>query len=270
MAKNYRRGRRTQSSGRQVLLASLLLFGAAVIFGGFGYLYWKSTSKAQLDAKTLCPESGPTGQLAILIDMTDPVSVTQLRFARSALDNKIETAALGTLITIGVVNPEDTAREQAFLSVCKPPSKAQADQLIENPTMIQRRYEEVFQKPLDEMLTRLLTVSQADSSPIMEDLQAMLSRIGGFTSVRGSKELVILSNLVQHSPILSFYKGQGWTDFKAGGGVGQLAGNLEGVEITLLKFPAEARFEEVLGDFWVRYFETQGAPRVFRRKMGDF
>ncbi|MBS4011454.1 MAG: hypothetical protein KGZ72_11955 [Roseovarius sp.] len=272
MARKYipnRRTRRTNRNPSSTLLALLMLIGATIIAGGFAYLYMKSSNREVLDVATLCPKRGPLGHLAILIDLTDPASMTQMRFARAAIEKQIESVQVGTMISIGTVTPDEGRREGALLMVCKPPSGADADRLTENPKIIEEKYQVAFVQPLAEMLTKTLTISEASSSPIMENLQEFLSRIPDFGEV-SNQRLVIFSNLSQHSDVLSFYRGEDWKAFEENGGLSKLARNLSNTEVVLLRLPEPSNQTEILEDFWARYFDVQGAKSVDPIVVGEY
>lgn len=273
MARNRSRSTRSRRSSYSrksgnYFIAVILLAVAVVIAGGFGYLYYKASSKEGLDDATLCPKNGAKGHLVVLVDLTDPASMTQMRFARNKIEREIDEAGVGTLISIGVVAPDAALREGMLLTVCKPPSGAEADALTENAKMIEDNFQDRFAQPLDRMLTKIMTVSEAPSSPIMENLQELLSRIPEFDGSTPQK-LVIFSNLSQHSDVLSFYRGDNWSRFEAIGGLSKLARNLTGTDVLLLRLPEPPEQRENLEDFWVNYFEAQGASTVATFSVGE-
>jgi hypothetical protein len=110
---------------------------------------------------------------------------------------------------------------------------------------------------------------EAKQSPIMEGLQALLA--GGGAAVKGRRRIVIVSDLVQNSEALSFYRGEDWASFEASPGFARLARNLDGAEVTIIRIPrADARVDAgAVDDFWVRYLEAQGAGRVEVEPLGD-
>lgn len=267
--KSYKRAKKASKSSGGTALAMLMLLSAVLIGGGYAYLYYKGASKELLNEATLCPESGPKGHLAVLVDMTDPASMTQMRFARTEIERQIESVGVGTMISIGIVTPDDAQRESALLMVCKPPSGDEADALTENRKMIETTYQERFLKPLDALLTQIMTISEAPSSPIMENLQELLSRIPDFGAVENQR-IVIFSNLSQHSDVLSFYRGEDWDSFDARGGTSMLARNLSRTDVILLRLPPPAKQVMILEDFWVEYFDAQGARSVNPISVGEY
>ncbi|MBC2834083.1 hypothetical protein [Paragemmobacter straminiformis] len=262
-------GRSSRTSGSTIALIVLLFVGTVTLGGGIGYFYFQAQNVTKLDAQTLCPLSGPTGQLAILVDKTDPVTIRQLSFAQTKIEDLVEAAAAGTRISLGVISPDEAVVQQEYLSICKPPSANEANGLIQNIAAVDQAYKDGFKAPLDSMLRSLMVVSEAPSSPIMEDLQTFLSRIPDTASVGENKILVIFSNLAQHSGELSFYEGGNWTSFSSAGGDQRLARSLSGFEVKLMQIPILEGFQPELEDFWARYFDAQGASKIRYERVGD-
>jgi len=260
MARRRRSSRRRGGGGKTALGAVLIVLALAG-FGGLGWLLWDRAQAPGIDAATLCPEDGPVGHLAILIDTTDPISPAQLRAARARIARMIEAAPDFTRVSLATVAPAAAP----VRSLCKPPSDASA--LTANPRLVAERYEDEFLAPVTETLDGLLAVPEADSSPIIEALQAFLAAIPGFDS--GPRQVVLVSDLVQHSEIFSFYRGGDWDSFRASGAADRLARSLDGAEVTILRFPRPAAPSATVDDFWVRYLDAQGAVRVVPTTLGD-
>ena len=85
------------------------------------------------------------------------------------------------------------------------------------------------------------------------------------------RRIVIVSDLVQHSEALSFYRGDDWESFRASPDFARLARNLDGAEVTIVRIPrAGAKVDaSAVDDFWVRYLDAQGAGRVDVEPLGD-
>jgi len=225
-----------------------------------------------IDMTTLCPTKGPKGAFAVLLDVTDPLTPHQQHRLDLLLRQEVQALPVGTRVTFGLVSPAPQIRSDTRLKLCKPLQGSQASSLYQNPTLVEARYREGFVDPLHVALTDLLSAPAADSSPIMESIQALI--VDAFVG-RGPtqpKHLVIASDLLQHSDVFSFYRGQRWDDFERSAGYGRLARNLDGVEVTLLQLPrptSAARQDESMLGFWRQYFEHQGASAVHRVVIGD-
>lgn len=267
MARRRRPRRRRSRGGITILIGAGLIVVALAAFGGIGWALWRATDGPAIDEASLCPETGPAGQLAILLDTTDPVAPAQLRTARAQVERLVTEAPDFTRVSFATVSPEQGVREESFRSLCKPPSDASA--LTGNPRLVAERYDETFLDPVTAHLDALLAIPTAESSPIVEALAEFLAAIPGFRTGEGPREVVLVSDLVQHSDVLSFYRGGDWASFAAAGNVERLSGALDGAEVRILRLPRPEAPAEVVDDFWVRYLDAQGAARVRTTVLGD-
>ena len=242
-----------------------------LVIGGFILAdYLKKTSA--VDENTLCPLDGPKAAMAILLDLTDPVTPAQDRRLRTIIGGEIARAEAGTMIAVGLVS-EDPANWGARFALCKPQEEANANPLIQNPKMIGERYNDAFKVPFDTALQTLLNAPTEMTSPIMESLQALISDTPSIETVPGRRQLIIVSDLLQNSQVLSFYRNEFWDSFAQKGGTGRLSGNLTDVDVMLLRIPRPE--SKIDGDtrvdqFWLHYFDRQGTHAGFDlRTLGD-
>ncbi|RUR34776.1 hypothetical protein ELY33_00940 [Vreelandella andesensis] len=263
--RSYRRRKGAKSTGLGIMLIIITIVGFAVLI-----YFWQSESKRPgINQTTLCPEHGPVEHLAILIDTTDPLSMTQLQAARQKVEKIIHDAPVGSRVSFSTVSPNNTVRQSSFYSICKPPTGESASFLTQNPKIIESKYRKEFFSPINSVLDSLLTLESADSSPIMEGLQEFITKIPEFSTTNNNKEIVIISDLIQHSSDFSFYRGLSWESFNSNGSVDQLSRNLGGVKITILRIPRNLANKNIVDDFWVRYFEAQGISRVNAYTIGN-
>lgn len=268
MARSRRKNRRRGASGGAILLGVVLLLLAGSGFGAM--IYFKMTVEQEaLDPVTLCPVSGPKAQMAILLDMTDPVSASQLAAARSMIEREIDRAAPGTRISLALVSPDLAVQGRVRLSVCKPRMGAVANKFYENPAMIDARYRDGFAAPLEAALQSLLSAEGSKTSPIMESLQALIADAPGFRTFEGPRKLVIFSDLMQHGELMSFYRGQTWRDLEKSGATARFAHSLTDTDVVILRIPRPKAPAADVDDFWSRYFDMQGAASVRLHVVGD-
>ena len=263
-----RLGEPEKSTSFKTIFGVLMSFVALGVLGVFGFLNFKLSREPGL-TEDLCPADGPRAHLAILIDTTDPLTLTHLQRTRQILDSKIEAAHVGTRVSFSTVNPDSDVRQSAFFSICKPPSEKDASHLTANPRMIQEKYEAAFRTPVDDTLKRLLTIPEAQSSPIMEGLQEFASRIPEFTTTERRRELVIMSDLMQHSNSFSFYRGGTWNSFSDANGPERFGLAFNDVDISILRIPRAVEITETVDDFWARYLMAQGFDSVDITTIGD-
>lgn len=263
--RHSRRRNNTVATGGGIILILVALVG----FGGVAYLYWNASQSPGIDEATLCPKAGVTGHLAILVDTTDPLTLTHLQSARQIIEDKLNKAPVGTRISFSTVSPDSGVRGSAFFSICKPPSGKDVSQLTQNPTLVEAKFQQEFLAPVAAALDSLLVIPEAKSSPIMEALQEFASAIPGFTLTTVPREVVMMSDLLQHSPVFSFYRNGTWQSFKADNGPERFGFAFEGAEVTVLRMPRSVDKTKIVDDFWVRYFDAKGFARVHVRRIGD-
>lgn len=237
-----------------------------------GGAFWlvRALDAPTLDA-ALCPPGGPTSALVVVLDLTDPVEPAQLSAIESRIMAAVNGAAPGAFLAVGLVHPDSASRGARF-ALCKPKSGAAANELYENPRMIEAEYAMKFEAPLQDALAEMIPAGTADSSPIMESIQATLAGVRGFSEARYPKTLILVTDLLQHSEVFSFYRGDAWHRFAASADYARLSRNLDGATIEILRIPrpgARIRDPAAIDEFWVSYFERQGARTVRFRVIGD-
>ena len=242
----------------------------AALGAGF-YLMNKTSTAMAVDPETLCPATGRVAETVILFDVTDPLSSSQSNQLMQYLEGEFSDAPVGTQFTMGVVteNPSDWG---ATAPLCKPRSEADVSSLNQNVDMVRRRYEDRFLAPLNANLKRMITASGANSSPIMESLQALVAGTPDFLTFPGPRKVIIVSDLLQHSDAMSFYRGDDWQSFAASLEFQRLGRTLTGATVEIFGVPrvvSKIRDPQVVEDFWLHYFDVQGANLPVLRNLGD-
>lgn len=268
MARKRRRRRGKNTAGKNVFGIFLIGVGLIAFSALLGYAFIES-QKPGYDPESLCPENGVNGHLAILVDTTDPISMAQLQAARQLILKKIENANPGTRVSFSTVSPDREVRSSAFYTMCKPQSEEDANFWTQNTKLIQEQYDGKFISPVKQSLNDLLMAEGASSSPIMESLQELVTSIPGFLTDDAPKELIMFSDLIQHTGAHSFYRNLSWENFENDGGVSRLSRNFSGAKVTVLKVPNSAANVSTVDHFWVRYFNAQGFDDVEPHVIGD-
>lgn len=269
-----RKGKKGKSARRKgsssfwagVLLAVLLAAVSAVAVVVFRMVAEAPT----YDEATLCPTSGPTSSLAILLDLTDPVSATQSQSLHRILNERVDAAPVGTLISVGIVS-EDASEWGAQFARCKPATGSDANFLYQNPGLIADQFQSGFVVPFQQALERMLAAEEQRSSPIVESLQRLIEDTLTMTRGRSPDRLIIVSDLIQNSDRVSFYSCQGWDHFRSNGTA--LTRNLDGAQIVLARISRPGPSSCVsahLEEFWSRYLDAKGADAPFEiETLGD-
>jgi hypothetical protein len=266
-----RHGPRSKSGNGGTTLYVLGAIGALGLLGmGF---YWMNATSAEMavDAETLCPASGPVAETVVLFDVTDALSAAQSNQLSQYLEREFSDAMIGTQFTMGVVS-EDPADMGATAPLCKPRSENDVSSLTQNVAMVKQRYQERFLAPINANLQRMISASGADHSPIMESLQALVAGTPGFLTFRGPRKVILVSDLLQHSDAMSFYRGDDWQSFAASPAFQRVGRTLGGVKVEIFGVPrtiTKIRDPRAVEDFWLRYFDVQGADLPVLRRLGD-
>ncbi len=228
-------------------------------------------SSNKIDQNTLCHAGGPVDVTTILLDLTDPLSPTQQARLRTIVNNEIAASDTDTMIALGIVS-EFPDRWGALFAKCKPATGEEANALYENPTLISAQYQREFLEPISAKIESTLSGEVENQSPIMEALQSLIANTPGFTSVRGQRKIIIVSDMLQHSDNLSFYRQQGWDYFASRNGEGRLAGNLSNAVVEIIRIPragGNIPSNEIVEGFWTRYFDRQGSRPPGVSSLGD-
>ena len=226
-------------------------------------IFVQSLKEQEVDDR-LCPKvSGPVAGLAVLLDLTDTLKTVQYQRLRGVLDSRITEAKKNTLIAVGSVRGDATKRDADFAR-CKPATGEEASEYYQNPRMIEEDYRKEFLEPFKTIVSAMLDSPEANRSPIMESLQALLVSAPGFVDANYPRRVIVVSDLIQNSEAFSFYRGDNWRHFIRSQDAERLAGRLQGVEVEICRIPRPGtRVEKTaVDDFWVNYFDRAGASRV--------
>lgn len=258
------------------VLGGVLMVSALAAIGVIVYFVWELQKDCCLDDR-LCPEDGPTGYVALLVDATDPIGAGMAASVRTELDRIIRQSPAGTMIALATVRPPGSG-ETAVLERCHPGDPDLANPLYQNPKQIAEQFEEEFIGPLNREIDALLSMGTADSSPIAESMQKLSHEVLARDPRQVPRRIVLVSDLVQHSEIFSFFRGDTWERFRASPDYDRLGRSLTGVDVQFVRIPRDVRrrdgsviSQDDVWDFWVGYSDTQGAQSVDRSvRIGDF
>lgn len=247
-------------------IAALAVFCAALAGG----VYWFLTRESGLDRQTLCPKSGPTGHVVLLVDKTDPLNFSQkqgfLRLLEELVDRRVEP---GQLVSVFVLGEDFREGAKPLVELCNPGSGEGKSELTANVAKLNAQFRNRFREPLLEQADALISTRPAKSSPIFEMLQ--LVSLNGFRkhAVNGPRRLVVVSDLLHKTPRLSMYQGiPELQSFEASDYGRRMRLELPAVEVEvhhLLNYPKLQTRR--LMQFWEGYFSRAGARIVAARPM---
>lgn len=253
--------RRRRTERRRAI--GLLLGAVAILIAIGGVFLSVSLGRVELDEETLCPKAAPsTRQTAVLLDVTDPLNEVQRAFVERWFEDLRARLALHDELSLYALRNPGEARLEPEIRLCNPGSGTDASWLWQNPERIQRRWSEDFHDPLSKLFQEALSAPPAPRSPIMEQIQA--ASVTAFDARAAERQLVIVSDMLQHSSTLSLYRGGlDFERFQRSAGYERARCRLPGVKVRILyvqreSSPFRSRPRPHV-EFWQRYFEDCGA-----------
>ena len=196
----------------------------------------------------------------VLVDQSDPFNATDLDWVRSLLDGEARGLERYGRLTVIVPNSASPYDPVQVFSGCSPGSGEEANPIFQNPKMIQQAWQRKFHAPLTERTDEALRDTVAPSSPLMEAMYTIADR-PDFQAHVPARRLILVSDLMQHSPGFSMYKsgadGEAW----AASGLADMRAGLEGVEVVARIVPRQ-QYALPLGEvkaFWQSWFAAAGA-----------
>ncbi|MCK5354115.1 MAG: hypothetical protein KAJ63_03280, partial [Methyloprofundus sp.] len=147
--------------------------------------------------------------VALVFDKTDTYNKIQQSFLRRFFSEFKAGLVPGTRISIYVIDGQKDKEIAADFVVCAPRTGRDANAFYENPKRIQQRWQQQFEQPLDQAIEGFMQMAEAESSPIMEIFQPIsLSAFPVGNSSRVDKQIILISDMLQHTPEWSHYRGQ--------------------------------------------------------------
>lgn len=225
-----KRVRNDKAVGLVLAVVGILLVGA--LSSG---AWWLHKYREPLDAEN-CPPSGPRAVHVIMIDRSDPITGQQAQGIRQQVDKIKNEASFGTQFDIYTFAGDTKNEMQPILRVCAPGRPEDANELIENPEFVRRRYQERFSNVLDEEITTLLKVSTLRNSPIIESLRAAaITSFGPFQAGRMPLHITMVSDMIQNtSPVTHYTSEPNFTRLSKSSVWSSLQPNLKGAEVDIL------------------------------------
>lgn len=251
MARRKERGPWFWRSAIALMLTSVFgLFAAAAI-----------NQPPPTDSKTGCrlDREDPVHTI-VLVDQSDPFNATDLDWVRTLLDGEARSLPRYGRLTLVVPNSASPYDPAQVFTGCSPGSGTEANPLFQNPKMIQQSWERKFHAPLMATTDEALRDTVAPSSPLMEAMYTIADR-PDFQPGVPSRRLILVSDLMQHSPGFSMYKSgadeAAWSDST----LADMRAGLEGVEVVARIVPRQ-QYALPLGEvkaFWRDWFAAAGA-----------
>jgi hypothetical protein len=247
------------------LIASSLLFLTFVA----GTAGWEAIHAPTRDPATLRVAAQPAnGEIVVLLDVTDPLSREQqaalVGWLREFELTRLRPQQRVTLWVLGVSEAGGLRRQFARYY----PGR-EADPFLHNPAMSAAACDSLFTGPLRAALAAAVPVKCSPYSLLLE----AVSEISGQPELdphNGARHLVLISDLREHTPWLSFYhQVPSFAKFEHSRRFPQVQADLRDVPVEVLYLPRTAWdvCTPELRDFWRSYLTACGAPLVSFRRL---
>jgi hypothetical protein len=264
-----RLGKRARQSNTWKLVGGVALIIAVLGIVSAG-TYRALNKPAKPDVATLCPASGPTGHVVLLVDKTDPLNFTQKQAFDGLLREVLhKQTPAGYLLSVFVLGEDFTETATPVIELCNPGSAEGKSEFTSNVKRTQRQYEEKFLGPMARQAESLVALQPARQSPIFEMLQ--LVSINGFRrhDVKGEQRLIVVSDMLHNTTQATMYKGPlNYESFAASDYGRKVALTLPDVtvELHVLMNSPQLQTRRNLA-FWEAYFSKAGARVSLVRPM---
>jgi len=196
--RDKRKKRLDYLAGAVLALVGLLALGALA-----GGAWWLKSTRVALDENTNCPKTGPRSVQVLVFDRTDRISHQQAQQIEQYVKRLMVDAATGQRFDLYTVEGDTQNVLQAVLQICSPGQGKDANDLYENPELIQRRFDVRFAEVLQRTVQELLQDSKRPASPIIESMRAASITSFGSLESKVPIRLTMISDMVQHSPLSS-------------------------------------------------------------------
>jgi hypothetical protein len=218
----------------------------------------------------LCPPSGPTGQVILVIDATDPLTFTQRKAVAQLVDQMSDPGRTpqGTLLSVFVFGADVASSADPLFERCSPGSGAGKNELTHNLKLWQQRFREEFERPLRAKVPQMEASAPAARSPIIQMLQIAALRYQK-SNTSGERRLILVSDMLQNTPEMSLYReAMDYEQYRRRPEAQRLRADLQGVivETHLLMNSPQIQNRRFL-KFWEDYFTDMGARLVEVRTL---
>lgn len=272
MSRRTRRQTRREAVKQKNRLGYFLIFLAACFVIAAAWFY-ATASSTKVDKATFCPTDleNANGITSVIVDTTDELSPVQ----KEALINELNTlqASMSRYERLEVFEVGHIVQKTLtpIFSICNPGRGKAIDPLLGNPVLVEKKWQRGFRGPLEDSLRNSLGKGSANTSPIIESIQSVLvtsiARYGGL----GKKRLLIASDMLQHSSLLSHYNSAiSFSEFKSSSHYQSAFADMRGVEFSILYFRREGMHHKQGRshiDFWESYISSHGGVLVQVKKL---
>jgi hypothetical protein len=229
-----RRRRGAPGDLRKHLIGGALTVLALGVLTAGAYVYATLAPPPTLDRTSLCPVNGPRSLTVVLLDSTDEIPDIAKREIRTTLVDLAETLPTYELLEIRLLDPK-LAGGRLIFSKCNPGDGSDLSEYTANPRLAKQRWMDGFRQPLDQALEAGFRPVPGKISPIMATIQRIaVDRFTGRNVDEVPKSLVVISDMLEHSPDYSQYTGDlSYGRFKGSSAYKKVQTDLHGAEVLI-------------------------------------
>lgn len=256
---SQRRNNRNSKNSKDI--KGIILIGIVIflVSGLLLVMFIQKQSLVKIDKNSHCPLEGPSSLTAVIIDATDNINLQQKQAIINEFNIIMDDIPKYGRLDLYLIQGISTSLLRPTVSVCNPGDGQDIDVYVGNKRKVQKVWQEAFVNPLESALNNLINMPSSSESPILETIQSVALTSLSEKSLRDKKRVLILvSDLMQHTKKLSFFKNQNSTDK-----VDELKADLSGVDVKIWQLQ---RFNAVnqnqLIDKWQKIFASQEANQV--------
>lgn len=200
-----RKTRVAQREQRKKLGAILTVVAVvAIIFAGGGWFLLEKSKMQSVD-ENLCPPQ-PTEFTAVIVDVTDPLTLAQRQDLRNRLDQLRKAVPVNGEIAFFKVDTTNAKLLRPILTRCNPGTSADFSEVDRDLKRIQATYDDKFEAPLVQAYENIFSASGSNRSPILQSIQSVnLTELQTARAQGKPKQIVLISDLLQNTGNLSFY-----------------------------------------------------------------
>lgn len=261
-----RRGRDSVESQNAKGLLIIGISGAVVLT--FVVLSFTVFRVAKVDPRTGCPSlnATPIAHTVILVDETDKLTKDELVYARTLVLNEYYWLPIGGRLTVR--NIVHDAEEAHDILVCRIDNGDGVLGIGKNPKKVRQDFERIAGARLNELFKELEEAPPQQSSPILEYTSAVVDKPTFGPNIK-NRRLVLLSDMAQHSDLVTHYGSKNRFSLNAGARE-ELTRDMSGIHVRVhyVKRRALAGLQsERHRAFWKGYFESMGADAAIGHSL---
>ncbi len=267
MAIRRRRSRSSFDAGLLFGWIGAFVAVAILVVAGIGLMRLRG-DLANRDSVSLCTTKNPAAITALLFDSSDSLSALQQIKVRQILDATLQTVAKGERVDVYMATAEAGQLARPLFSKCNPAAVEGATGLSENPERMLELRRTQFVQPLEHAIEKALQAKSRKTSPILETIAAASVQSYGRASTgygprRGTYRLVVVSDFLQNSDVLTHYKAfPDVNEFSSMAGWVSTLASLNGVSTNMIYInrPGSLRFQNNKHRiWWCEYLIKRGA-----------